>query len=116
MNIFEIILRANEEYTPAIQALKDYLISITQENEFKYGEHTFEFNPQIEWDFVLTITEKETQESIDFSQFDEMDPVVIKKGLVTKEIRNVEPENIMSEVLQMLDDPAQGIPDEDDVV
>jgi hypothetical protein len=114
MNIFEVILKATESYTPAIQSLKDYLISITQEQEFCFGNHVFKFNPQIEWDYVLTIEEKDTQQGIDFSQFNEQEPVVIKKGIVTKQVHNTDPHNIMQELLQMLDEPAQDIVDVQD--
>lgn len=109
MNIFEVILKANEEYTPCMQSLKDYICSLMNENEFIVGDHTFIFNPHIEWNGIITITEKETQEIIDFSQFNEQDPVIIKKGRVTKQAYDTDPAHLVQQAIQLLDGPVDGV-------
>lgn len=77
MNLFEAILRANEEYTLIIQQLRDYIESQNNEVVYEWANHKVYFNlDTAEWDYVLTL--KTVDSSLEFSQFEENEPITIK--------------------------------------
>lgn len=78
MNLYEAILRANEEYTPKIQELKDYIQAQNNEIKLENGkvQGFFNLEPEIEWDYVLSLDAGGSE--LEFSQFDEEDPITIK--------------------------------------
>lgn len=77
MNLFEAILRANEEYTPVIQQLRDYIESQNNEVVYEWANYKVYFNLDMaEWDYVLTL--KTVDFSLEFSQFEEDEPITIK--------------------------------------
>lgn len=103
MNLYEAILRANEEYTPKIQELKDYIQAQHNEIKLENGkvQGFFNLDPEIEWDYVLTLEAGGTK--LEFSQFEEEDPIVIELNGKQKKVSNsLTPEQIIKEASSLL--------------
>lgn len=103
MNLYEAILRANEEYTPKIQELKDYIQAHDNEIKLENGkvQAYFNLNPEIEWDYVLTL--EVLGNKLEFSQFDEEDPIVIELNGKQKKVKStLTPEQIIKEASSLL--------------
>lgn len=103
MNLYEAILRANEEYTPKIQELKDYIQAQHNEIKLENGkvQGFFNLDPEIEWDYVLTLEADGTK--LEFSQFEEEDPIVIELNGKQKKVSNtLTPEQIIKEASSLL--------------
>ena len=103
MNLYEAILCANEEYTPKIQELKDYIQAQHNEIKLENGkvQGFFNLDPEIEWDYVLTLEAGGTK--LEFSQFEEEDPIVIELNGKQKKVSNtLTPEQIIKEASSLL--------------
>lgn len=103
MNLYEAILRANEEYTPKIQELKDYIKAHDNQIKLENGkvQGFFNLDPEIEWDYVLTLEAGGTE--LEFLQFEEEDPIVIKLNGKQKKVSNsLTPEQIIKKASSLL--------------
>lgn len=108
MNIFEAILRANEEYTPAIQQLRDYIES--QDNKVVYNKDNKEIVLNLdlaEWDYVLTLNNADY--ILEFSQYDEDEPINIKLKCLKNEeeqyidsTKETEPQKILDNAFKLV--------------
>ncbi len=107
MNLYETILRANEEYTPKIQRLKDYILANDKQIRYEVDNVTVVFTlDDIEWDYNLKL--RTCGAELEFSQFDPQDTIkitlrsLVKSNALVTQTNAVTPQDIIDAALPLV--------------
>lgn len=107
MNLYEAILRANEEYTPKIQELKDYIVNNNNQISYQIGNLEVVYTlSDIEWDYSLKL--RTASAELEFSQFNPDDRIeirlrsLVKSNVLVKQTDAKTPQEIIDAALSLV--------------